>query len=69
MDAKEAVLAALDKGPKHVSAVLLALAVVNGVQVEGGAAGVGKVTTRSVVQGIACIIIFDMIIGLLATPG
>ena len=31
MDAKQAVLAALDKGPKHVSAILLALAVEKGV--------------------------------------
>ena len=31
MDAKEAVLAALDRGPKHVSAVLLAFAVKKGV--------------------------------------
>ena len=52
-----------------VFAVLIVMVgVVNGVQVEGGAAGVGRVTTRAVVQSIACIIIFDMIIGLLATP-
>ena len=52
-----------------VFAVLIVLiGVVNGIQVEGGAAGVGKVTTRSVVQSISCIIIFDMIIGLLITP-
>ena len=47
-----------------VFAVLIVMVgVVNGVQVEGGAAGVGKVTTRAVVQSIACIIVFDMIIG------
>ncbi len=52
-----------------VFAVLIVMiGVVNGIQVEGGAAGVGKVTTRSVVQSISCIIIFDMIIGLLITP-
>jgi phospholipid/cholesterol/gamma-HCH transport system permease protein len=52
-----------------VFAVLIVMVgVVNGIQVEGGAAGVGKVTTRSVVQSISCIIIFDMIIGLLITP-
>jgi len=48
--------------------LIVMVGVVNGVQVEGGAAGVGKVTTRSVVQSIACIIVFDMIIGLLFTP-
>ena len=52
-----------------VFAVLIVMVgVVNGVQVEGGAAGVGKVTTRSVVQSISCIIVFDMIIGLVITP-
>ena len=52
-----------------VFAVLIVMVgVVNGVQVEGGAAGVGKVTTRAVVQSIACIIVFDMVIGLLITP-
>ena len=51
-----------------VFAVLIVLiGVVNGIQVEGGAAGVGRVTTRSVVQSIACIIIMDMAIGLLST--
>jgi phospholipid/cholesterol/gamma-HCH transport system permease protein len=48
--------------------LIVMVGVVNGVQVEGGAAGVGKVTTRSVVQSISCIIVFDMIIGLLFTP-
>jgi phospholipid/cholesterol/gamma-HCH transport system permease protein len=52
-----------------VFAVLIVMVgVVNGLQVKGGAAGVGKVTTRSVVQSISCIIVFDMIIGLLITP-
>lgn len=47
--------------------VIVVIGVVNGVQVQGGAAGVGQVTTRSVVQSIACIIFIDMVIGLLVS--
>jgi len=34
---------------------------INGFNVSGGAEGVGKATTRSVVESISCIIIVDMI--------
>jgi phospholipid/cholesterol/gamma-HCH transport system permease protein len=47
--------------------VIVVIGVANGVQVQGGAAGVGQVTTRSVVQSIACIIIIDMVIGLMVS--
>jgi phospholipid/cholesterol/gamma-HCH transport system permease protein len=43
-------------------AVLIAvIGVVNGAGVKGGAEGVGKVTTRSVVQAISAIVVTDMI--------
>jgi phospholipid/cholesterol/gamma-HCH transport system permease protein len=35
--------------------------VVNGFQVQGGAEGVGKATTRSVVMAISYIVIADML--------
>lgn len=49
-------------------AVLIAvIGVVNGAGVKGGAEGVGKATTRSVVQAISAIVVTDMIFVLLAT--
>lgn len=49
-------------GKSAIFAVLITLVgVVNGASVRGGAEGVGRATTRSVVQGIAAIIITDMI--------
>jgi phospholipid/cholesterol/gamma-HCH transport system permease protein len=42
--------------------VLIALVgVSNGFQVRGGAEGVGRATTRSVVMAISCIVLADMI--------
>jgi phospholipid/cholesterol/gamma-HCH transport system permease protein len=40
---------------------------VNGSTVEGGAEGVGRATTRSVVQSIAAIVIADMLVAFLLT--
>jgi phospholipid/cholesterol/gamma-HCH transport system permease protein len=37
----------------------------NGMRVTGGAAGVGKATTQTVVQSIVCIVIADMIFTIL----
>jgi len=43
------------------------IGVMNGAGVSGGAEGVGRVTTRSVVQAITAIVVSDMIIGYLST--
>ena len=43
------------------------IGVINGASVTGGAEGVGKVTTRSVVQSISAIIITDMLFAFMAT--
>ncbi|NQV82644.1 MAG: ABC transporter permease [Rhodospirillales bacterium] len=43
------------------------IGVVNGASVQGGAEGVGKVTTRAVVQSISAIIVVDMVFAFLAT--
>jgi phospholipid/cholesterol/gamma-HCH transport system permease protein len=43
------------------------IGVVNGAGVSGGAEGVGRVTTRSVVQAITAIVVADMIIAYLST--
>lgn len=43
------------------------IGIVNGASVEGGAEGVGRVTTRSVVLAIMAIVIADMIIAYLST--
>jgi len=43
------------------------IGVVNGASVEGGAEGVGRATTRSVVQSISAIVIVDMIVAFLLT--
>ena len=52
-------------GKSVLFALLIALiAVVNGAGVIGGAEGVGRVTTRSVVQAISAIVITDMLFAL-----
>ena len=43
------------------------IGVINGAGVTGGAEGVGRVTTRSVVQAITSIVVADMIIAYLST--
>ena len=43
------------------------IGVMNGAGVSGGAEGVGRVTTRSVVQAICAIVVSDMIIGYMST--
>lgn len=48
--------------------IIVLVAVVNGSMVKGGAEGVGRATTRSVVQGISAIVITDMIVVMLITP-
>ncbi len=45
------------------------IGVVNGASVTGGAEGVGKVTTRSVVQAISAIVLTDMLFAYLAIQG
>ena len=55
-------------GKSLLFAILITLVgVANGATVKGGAEGVGKVTTRSVVQGISAIIVTDMIFAFLLT--
>jgi len=55
-------------GKSVLFAFLIALvAVVNGAAVSGGAEGVGKVTTHSVVHSITAIIITDMLFAFLVT--
>lgn len=49
------------------AALITLVAVVNGATVTGGAEGVGRATTRSVVQAIAAILITDMIFVYLVT--
>ena len=51
------------------AALVAVIAAVNGAQAGGGAEGVGRMTTRAVVQGIAAIIVADMIFGFMATSG
>jgi phospholipid/cholesterol/gamma-HCH transport system permease protein len=41
--------------------------VVNGSQVEGGAEGLGRLTTRAVVQSISAIVVTDMIFAFITT--
>ena len=49
-------------------AILIAvIGVMNGARVEGGAEGVGKATTRSVVQAISAIIVTDMLFVLVSS--
>ena len=47
--------------------LITVIGVVNGASVKGGAEGVGRATTRSVVQSIAAIVIADMIVAFLLT--
>ena len=55
-------------GKSVIFAILIAvIGVVNGASVTGGAEGVGKATTRSVVQAISAIIVTDMIFAFVAT--
>ena len=55
-------------GKSVIFAVLIALiGVINGASVKGGAEGVGRVTTRSVVQSISAIVFTDMIFAFIAT--
>jgi len=55
-------------GKSALFAFLIALvAVVNGAAVTGGAEGVGRVTTRSVVHSITAIVITDMLFAFLVT--
>jgi len=55
-------------GKSFIFAALITLvAVVNGASVAGGAEGVGRATTRSVVQAIAAILITDMLFVFIVT--
>lgn len=55
-------------GKSAIFAVLIAvIGVVNGASVKGGAEGVGRATTRSVVQSISAIVVTDMIFAFVAT--
>lgn len=47
--------------------LIAVIGVINGFLVKGGAEGVGKATTRSVVQCISAIVITDMLFALVAT--
>jgi len=55
-------------GKSLIFAVLIAIVgVVNGISVTGGAEGVGRMTTRSVVHAISAIVITDMIFVFMVT--
>jgi phospholipid/cholesterol/gamma-HCH transport system permease protein len=55
-------------GKSVLFAILITVVgVVNGAGVEGGAEGVGRMTTRSVVHAISAIVITDMIFAFLTT--
>lgn len=55
-------------GKSGLFAVLITMVgVVNGLSVSGGAEGLGRVTTRAVVHGIAAIVITDMLFAYLVT--
>jgi len=55
-------------GKSAIFAVLIAvIGVVNGASVTGGAEGVGRVTTRAVVQSIAAIVVTDMVFAFVVT--
>lgn len=47
--------------------LIVTIGALNGARVTGGSEGVGRVTTRAVVQSISAIIVCDMIFGLLLT--
>lgn len=55
-------------GKSVLFAVMIAIiGVVNGASVQGGAEGVGKATTKAVVQSISAIIVTDMIFAFVST--
>jgi phospholipid/cholesterol/gamma-HCH transport system permease protein len=55
-------------GKSVLFAVLIAvIGVANGASVSGGAEGVGKVTTRAVVQSISAIVLMDMLFAFMVT--
>ena len=55
-------------GKSIIFGVLIAvIGVVNGASVTGGAEGVGRVTTRAVVQAISAIVVTDMLFAFVAT--
>jgi phospholipid/cholesterol/gamma-HCH transport system permease protein len=55
-------------GKSAMFGVIIALVgVINGSMVQGGAEGVGKVTTRSVVLSLTLIVVADMVLAYLAT--
>ncbi|MDP6786874.1 MAG: ABC transporter permease [Rhodospirillales bacterium] len=55
-------------GKSVIFGVLIAvIGVVNGASVTGGAEGVGRVTTRAVVQAISAIVVTDMLFAFVAT--
>jgi phospholipid/cholesterol/gamma-HCH transport system permease protein len=55
-------------GKSAIFGILIALiGVINGFMVKGGAEGVGKATTRAVVQCISAIVVTDMLFALVAT--
>jgi phospholipid/cholesterol/gamma-HCH transport system permease protein len=57
-------------GKSLLFAVLVALvSAVNGALADGGAEGVGRRTTRAVVQSIAAIILVDMLFAFVVTSG
>jgi phospholipid/cholesterol/gamma-HCH transport system permease protein len=57
-------------GKSAIFSVLIAvIGVVNGASVQGGAEGVGRVTTRAVVQAISAIVVTDMLFAFVVTRG
>ena len=47
--------------------LITVIGVINGIAVTGGAQGVGRMTTRSVVHAISAIVITDMVFAFLTT--
>lgn len=55
-------------GKSVIFATLIAIiGVINGLTVKGGAEGVGRMTTRAVVQGISAIVVTDMVFAFIVT--
>ena len=55
-------------GKSFIFSILIAvIGVVNGAMVTGGAEGVGKATTRAVVQSILALVVTDMIFAFVVT--
>jgi len=55
-------------GKSVLFAILIAvIGVANGATVQGGAEGVGRITTRAVVQSISAIVIMDMVFAFMVT--